>query len=405
MTTDNINFPRNHMLVRDGYFYYFDERNNTLNKKVSDGASVAIYSLTTSLGLNQVDAIEYDGTFFWTLQEGVTDEDSIIKKWLVKDAACVLYDSIDLTHDADNKFRCPAFSLEYYTTALANEVLRHSSEVTLQGWTEKIVSGTVLSLGPNSLNQYEDVTVTGTLPGIGRFGLDFYTSNSYGPEDTVVFAKSMWLVNHFLYLEPGGALYEVTLPNKRISAVVPYEELAFVNACCFYNTIDIQYIVFVIGTVARFFNLATLEVDKSMFIDNVKTDQVSVITIHDLKVAEGSLFRLQDEATYFDTDYTFAMYNYQCSPLRSFVDSVTIDVYPKVLPSNGFNVSDITTFVKDQYSNASKIKPVTFIDDDQVGFITTVSTYTDTKGKAVSSYKAGVTPGVVTITVTVTQYD
>jgi len=405
MSADNINFPRNHMAVRDGYFYYFDERNNTLNKKVSDGSSVLIYPLTTSLGLNQVNAIEYDGTFFWTLQTGDTNEDVVIKKWLIEDFVCTLNDSIELTHNTDHKFNCPAFSLEYYNTTLSNEVLHHSSEVTLNDYTEKITPGTVLSLGPNNLNQYEEVTVTGTLPGTGRFGLDFYIRNSYEVGNEVVFAKSVWLVNHFLYSDVGGSLYKIALPSKDISLIIPYEDLSFVNSCCFYNTEDVQYLVFVIGTVVRFFNLDTLIVDKSMFIDNVKTDQTTVIVVHDLKIAEGSLFRLQTSATYFGKDSVFSNYNYQCSPLRSFVDSVTIDVNPKILPSNGFNVSDITSFVKDQYSRPSKIKPVTFIDDDPVGFITTVNTYTDTNGKAVSSYKAGVVPGIVTITVTITQYD
>ena len=83
MTNENIKFPRAHLATSASYFYYCDERNDTLNVRVSDGSTAFVYPFEVSLGSNQVKSLEYDGNFFWTLQQGTSVNDQIIKKWVI----------------------------------------------------------------------------------------------------------------------------------------------------------------------------------------------------------------------------------------------------------------------------------------------------------------------------------
>lgn len=405
MANENIRFPREHMALRDNYFYYFDERNDTLNQKVSNGKISFIFPLDTPLGSKQVEAMEYDGYYFWTLQEGTTNEDVLIKKWYIENFVCKLGHTIELSHDVDHKFNCPSFSLEYYNTALTAELPNHSSEITISSYGDKIDPGTILTLGPNPQNQYENVTVTGTLSGINRFGLDFYTQNSYEEDTAVYFPKNIWLVNHFTYTATGGSLYKISLPNERIDDVIEDTDFESIIASCFYNTGSAQYVLLPFGTTLRFFNTTSLSVDKSMIMDNIQTNQSTVIPIYDLKVEDGTLYRLQQAATYFNTNYTFSTYNYQPSPLRPFIDSISVDVTPKILPSNGVNLADVIAIVKDQYNNPIVSKHVFFDDSDPTGFIVLQNTYTGLYGTALTRYKAGIIPNTVIIGAAATQYD
>jgi len=405
MGKENIKFSRKNIAIQDGYYYYFDERNDTLYKKVSNGKTAFTYPLEPPLGTKQVESLNYDGYYFWTLQEGTTSEDVVVKKWKIENFICILADTFDFIHDSSNKYDCPSFSLEYYNTTLSYELPSHSTELTVSTFGDKIESGTVLTLGPNAANQYEDVTVTGTLGVNGRFGLDFYTSHSYNSGTPIYFSKNLWLVNHFIYTSTGGALYKINLPNKHQEYVLEDSDLELAEASCFYNTVDNQYILFPVGNVLRFFNINTLVVEKSMLMDNIRTNQSTIIPIYALKVVDGSLYRLQEEATYFSQNNSFSSYNYQLSPLRPFVDSVTIDVAPKILPSNGMNIADVVAVARDQFDDPIQIKPMLFWDTDSTGFMTIINTYTNLYGVARSYYNAGVIPSTVTIAAKVTQYD
>jgi len=144
-----------------------------------------------------------------------------------------------------------------------------------------------------------------------------------------------------------------------------------------------------------------------MQMDNLRTNGV-IIPVHDVAIQGGSLYRLQLEGTYYGTNNSWSSYNYQVSPIRSFVNSISITAYPVILPANGMNVSTITALIQDQYGEGSLNAPVFVTDDDAVGFITITPVYTDMlikTGIAKTSYKAGVALRTVTIQGKVTQYD
>ena len=146
-----------------------------------------------------------------------------------------------------------------------------------------------------------------------------------------------------------------------------------------------------------------------MSMDNIRSNGSTIIPITDISYYNGNLYRLQNEGTYYGSDnYWGSMYNYVCSPVRSFVDSITVDVYPVILPANARNVAMVTCIVMDQYSNGAINKPINFTDTDDRGYITINPQYTDAinaTGKAITYYVSGIDRHTVTIRGTVTQYD
>jgi hypothetical protein len=143
--------------------------------------------------------------------------------------------------------------------------------------------------------------------------------------------------------------------------------------------------------------------------DNIRIDASTVIPIYDISIIGDTMYRLQDEGTYYGTDNDWgSLYNYQVTPIRSFIDFITVAAYPEILPATGRNVSQVTAVVLNQYGEGAVYKPVHFTDDDSVGFITIPDVYTDyftNTGEAKTSYMSGVALRIVTVQGTATQYD
>ena len=357
------------------------------------------------IGTNSVKCMEYDGHYFWTLQEGSTSTDIIIKKWYIENFVLKLKEILPFNHTSDHLFDVDTFSLEYYNTTLSSGVLKNDTSIYITDFIDYVDSGTVITIGPNNEGQFEDVTVTGTLS-YGALGLDFFINYDYDIDTSVYFTTNLLLVNKYAYTTyEGGALYKVKLPQKEIIEVIVDTDFVSVFASCFYIDTDNKYILLSLGTNLRFVNLISLMADKTMTLDNIKTDQSTIIPIYALQVDGDTLYRLQRSATYFGGNNNFTTANYQVSPIRPFIDSITANAFPKILPANGMNVSEVTAIVNDQYAHPIRLKPVEFQDSDSVGFMTIQYTYTDLFGVATSYYKAGIIPDNVLIMVMATQYD
>ena len=146
-----------------------------------------------------------------------------------------------------------------------------------------------------------------------------------------------------------------------------------------------------------------------MTMDNIRINQSTVIPITDISYAEGNLYRLQAEGTYYGTDNIWVdQYNYVCSPVRSFIDAITVEAYPVILPANGRNTASINCLVLDQFANGALNAPIFFTDNDDYGYVTINPQYTEYiygTGMALTYYVAGVDVHTVTVQGTVTQYD
>jgi hypothetical protein len=145
-----------------------------------------------------------------------------------------------------------------------------------------------------------------------------------------------------------------------------------------------------------------------MNMDNIKKNQSTIITIYDIDIEGDNLYRLQNEATYYGNDYSWSTYNYQVSPIRPFVDFITVDAVSHILPATGRNTTAIKSITLDQYGQGVINKPVTFSDDDSIGFITTKKVNTDmfyNTGRADTGYTSGTALRIVTVGAIVVQED
>lgn len=146
-----------------------------------------------------------------------------------------------------------------------------------------------------------------------------------------------------------------------------------------------------------------------MNLDNIRANGSTIIPVYDISYSDGNLYRLQNEGTYYGVNNSWgSQYNYVCSTVRSFVDSISVQAYPVILPADGRNIASINCVVLDQFSNGAVEKPIFFVDNDDYGYVTINPKYTDTvfkTGKATTYYRAGVDVHTVTIQGTVTQYD
>jgi len=405
MTNENIRFTKAHFVARNGYFYYIDEVSNVLYQKNSNSTTVFTFPILDSIG-KPIKCMDFDGRYFWTLQEGDTDRDIVIKKYYESNYVIHLEEELPFYSNLDHYFDVDTFALEFYNTTLSEPIFKDDTSLSILHYSEKVVPGTVVTIGPNSEGDYENVTVTGTLNDDNLLGLDFFTMKDYAIGTDIYFTTNIWLLNKYAFhIVNGGALYQVRLPQQEIVSVTVDEDFAAITASCFYSTLTNSYIIMVWNNSLRFLNSTSLVVDKTMVLDNIKVDNATIIPIVGLQLDGDTLFRLQASASYFGEDFDFGTFNFQVSPLRPFIDSVSIDVLPKILPANGINIADVEAVVKDQYGAPIQLKPVKFIDTDSVGFLTIAERYTNLAGTAKTYYKAGIVPNTVFITATATQYD
>ena len=404
MAFENIRLKYSNFTVKDGYFFTFVHDNDMLFKKNTEGDVVFTYPLDTALD-SSVFYTCCDGINFWTLQRPGTDEYRIIKKWRIEGFICKLIRTYTFG-DTENLYDVDAFSIEDFCSTLSTDLPVGSAYITLPtSFIYDIPVGTIVTIGPDENGFYEEVTVTGTLSD-NKFGLDFYTTLPHSENEDLSFVKNFWLFNNYT-----GTLVSPSLVRYNLAAdILDYslESDAFnnVTGCTFYiDDEHTSYLLYVYGTVLRFFNIVTKEVDKSFTMDNIRINGTTVIPVYGLEVEGDTVYRLQKYMKYFETDHSQSTYNYQCSTLRSFVDSISMEVYPKILPSNGVSTSEVTTVIQDQYGDPARYKVAHVSDDDSTGYMTIEKPMTDLQGVARTYYRAGLSVREVTITSLATQYD
>ena len=398
MAYENLNFRKANMTYDVGYFYMFDDGWDTLIQKLADGSTAFSYPLSDVIG-NEVISLEYDGVNFWTLQDPGAGTITI-RRWQIENSVCWLQDSFNLaTFDSDT------FTVEHYHTDFAATASGGSSTIqTGIDYDTVIVSGTVLTLGPNSISQSEDITVSSVSD--TNITLASGIQYDYEIDDEINFYNNLWVFNN----TGNGTLHKI---NARTGAnITTYSGTEYDNitACTFarVSNVDsstVDSLVYVKSTNLKYLNINTLANYGIMTIDNSRVND-TIIMVYDLAIDGDNIYRLQTEAKYFETNYNWTYYNYVNSTLRRFLDTVSMSAYPLILPNNGFNTTELTVLVDDQYGDGVVDKPVSFTDTDSVGFVTINPAYTDLffgTGEAISYYNAGIVVATVTITATATQ--
>jgi len=366
--------------------------------------TIDVDNFWTNIPIGSPVQTEHDGINFWTMQSYAGNAGVLARRWQTSNYTCDLKEQRPIISNFDSE----AFTVEHYHTVLSTAV--SGGDTLMQTdlyYNTTIVSGSVLTLGPNSSNQYEDVEV------VSVSGVDITLSsgvqNDYGAGDSVNFYNNLWIFNSYA----AGTLHKVsarTGVNITTYSGISYDDI---SACTFsrvrhVTTSRVDSLIYINDS-----NLTYLDIDNiavpydTMTIDTLKPP-ATYIKVYDMALDGNNIYRLQSEARYYETNYVWSTYNYVISTVRRFIGSVSLSAYPTILPANGVNVSDLSTIVQDQYGDGMISKPVFFTDTDSVGFITTTPAYTDYffgTGEAVSAYKAGITNGAVTIEATATQYD
>lgn len=259
-----------------------------------------------------------------------------------------------------------------------------------------------------------------------RVGIDSLSNHMvarYSKGTTTTFASASEPSNDYmLRLTRSGA--DVTFYYKTVTSGIPDSTWSSLGTLDMYSsdcqlglylyaakvTVSGSYfddLIYNSGTIR--YQSATIPYYGIMNIDNIRANGSTIIPVYDLSYSDGNLYRLQDEGTYYGVDNDWGtQYNYVASPVRSFIDAITIEAYPTILPADGRNISTINCVVLDQFSNGAIDKPITFTDNDAYGYVTINPKNTDNifgTGQAITYYRAGVDVHAVTIQGTVTQYD
>jgi hypothetical protein len=434
MAYENVKLEQQNFVRVDGYFYHITAEADALFQKTDDGTNAFSYPLDSDIQ-NPVVSLEYDGKYFWTL-ENPTGDDIIIKKWLISEYICRLQRQYYLNGNASQKFESNAFAIEHYDRKLGTSYGPGESQLALNQIlasgvpdVTRLTNGNILRLGPsthpNSAGLEEEIVITGTVSGT-HVNLATPTSLYYMQDDPCSVATTCWFFNKFQQSDPdpvngSGQLYSFDIDDVTTVLINRDQGNEFRNVLAATYLFD-QGGAPVGPSGARDFlvymnqsNLLFVETDptESTFLDNVKsaaqnnqeTDS-TIIPVEEITSEGNTLFRLQLKATIrtggtLDTE-EWDEYNYQLSTLEPLPTSISLAAEPAIISADGVSTSLITATVKDQFDQPIDSRTVNFSDDDTSGApegaVSPASDSTDSSGKAYTTYTAGTEPKLVSIT-------
>jgi hypothetical protein len=420
-----ISGQQQNFTVDQGYFYAFDYSLDNLLVKTDDGNTAFSYPFDTVIGATDVTSAEFDGVYFWSLENPAGSV--VIKRWLIENYVCKLqqtYSYVDVggTHDYDSD----AFSVAHYhdtfeqnTAAGSADLLltTHGDDSTLLGFTTTSGAGLTIHLGPNSSAEEEDVVVTATISGgvtiSGALGIPV-TSYAYDAGDPIHFYTNIWMFNQADGVDTStGALYKFDAYTGDLVTKYPSGAYKDIQAATFYRVDSftaygiVDTLAYIKGTNILFVDVsdANLPYYGSMVLENIQSDESTVIAVVDLTMDDQNVYRLQKREDGGSGDWS--QYNYELSSLDSFVTSISLAAYPAIIAANTVSTSTITAIVKDQFLQPIGSRLVAFTASDPGGgtdgYIVTSPVSTDSDGEASTTFRSGDTASEVTITAVVEQ--
>ena len=385
-----------------------------------------------------MESLEYDGKYFWTL-ENPGGDDVIIKKWLISGFICRLQRTYTLNGSAAQKFFSLAFAIEHYDRQLATSYGPGASSLALNqiptpstsgvADVTRLNNGDILRLGPsnhpNSAGLEEEIVITGTVSGT-HVTLASPTTLFYLQNDPCSVATDCWFFNKFQPADPdpvngSGQLYSFDVDNVTTTLVNRDQGNEFRDVQAATYLFDPggapvgpsgprDFLVYMNQS-----NLLFVETEptESTFLSNVKsaaqnnqeTDS-TIIPVDEITSEGNTLFRLQLKATFRNgntlTTEEWDEYNYQLSTLEPLPTSISLSAEPAIISADGISTSTITAIVRDQFDQPIPSRTVNFSDDDTSGApegsVSPTSAATNSDGKAFTTYTAGTEPKLVQIT-------
>jgi len=428
MSSENIKILKRNFSVYQGYFYTFDHDQDNLLQKTDDGNTAFSYPLDVLLANDADDEVvstEFDGIYFWTMQNFASAEEGniAIKRWKIDNYICKLQQTISGVAGGGHTYDTDAFSVAHYHDTLSASLAVSGTELylttygesTLMDFTTTAGVGLTLHLGPNSNGEEEDVEVHVTISGGGATisGSDGIgeAQYAYAEDDPVNFYTYLWLFNNFDGNDSNtGALYKWDAYTGEYLTKYTGGAYKDVNAATFYKVDsfteygNVDTLAYVKGTNTLFVNDTTTPPTfyGSMVMTNIQSNQTTVIPVYDLSMDDQNVYRLQvtgDDSAWAGTG---GAYSYELSSLDSFVTSISLAAYPAIIAANAVSTSDISAIVKDQFLQPI-VGRLVYVTDDGDGIIIGSPNGTDSDGLAQVTYRAGTAAQEVTITAVVAQ--
>lgn len=256
--------------------------------------------------------------------------------------------------------------------------------------------------------------------------------------DEVFVTKFIWLANDDSPSTPGTpSLYKVRASNG--SNVIQFSgtQYANVNALTFYTKYNVSsgtdvnvtkynttvivdsdvggrqaYLLIARESSLLFFNTDSDVIDRSMVLNNIKVDTINHWNVDDMLVLgiepDIVIYRLQPGTTAKNdqlvlTDYPWGEFNYEKQLLRRVVSSISVSVFPSIVPANSAaNAAVATATLRDQYNDVAADVDFTWSTDAGGSKVNPTASTTDSFGQAVTVYTAGNTEQDVKVIATVT---
>ena len=293
MATENIklistNNQQGNFAVDEGYFYTFDNLQDNLIQKTDDGNTAFSYPLDTLMSDTSSDAVvrtEFDGIYFWTLQN-FTASTIAIRRWKIDNFVCKLQQTISGSDINADAYDSEAFSVAHYHTSFSSATSsgastipmnKYSDDSTLMGFTTTAGDGLTLHLGPNTNGQEEDAEVTATVS--GGVTISGTIQYDYAETDEINFYTYLWIFND----NAGGALYKADAYTGVYITKYTGGAYSDISAATFYNVDSfasfgaVDTLAYIKGTNILFVNVgaagATLPYYGSMVMENIQDDE------------------------------------------------------------------------------------------------------------------------------------
>jgi len=460
---ENVRFQEGNFTGDGVYFYSMLDGSQALQQKVDDGSVAFTFPLDTGVTGN-IKELEWDGVYFWSLEDAGTG--IIIRKWGIESFICKQQQIFSFSDGATHTYDADAFAVEHYVITVGDNDNGAGGYTTtlsdiLVSDTSMLASGDVLTFVRKSTSPaqrvgtgfVEQVTVQSALSAtqvrltapmaadphgdsLGFRGPSATPGASDPPvPDLVYVTKYIWLNNKNSPSAVGTpALYKIRAANgsniiqfsgTQYEAVggsvfyTTYNTSGLVDDGTIYNTtvkVDATeggrqtYLLIARSSTLLFFNVDTNVVDRSMVMNNIKVDTISVWSIYDMFVAGGEpnpvLYRLQQGTTYRDAqleldDVSWSEYNYEKQLLRRVVTSIAVTADPSVIPATGSSFSYISATLRDQYNDVVSGKTVNWSEDGN-GTLNNLTSESDSLGVARVVYTSGTTEQDVKVTAAIT---
>lgn len=405
----NVAFPSpNVSLGPDtGRYYSLNHETNSLIVKLIDGTLVETIPIDVPIQ-NPVVSLKYDGFYFFTQSNlGLSGNlGTVINKWKLNSTGTLLQKQLGVTNefilrnDASNIYDSEGMVVQYLISSLLNVAVIGSSQISVLD--SSIFSlGESVYIGPSSVfgGAIEERTIT-SIAG-STLNLSSPLTANYAISDKVTARKSIWVFNNYNgKSNKTGSLIEINSYTGNIKSVTTSNVWRGVTAATSHE----GDLLFVRGTqLLRYKPFgANSGVRTSALLLNTKTDNNTLIKVHDLVSDSLSISKLQTERKLYDTGGSiwvdeeatpFNTYSLDIEPIPAKVSAITVTRGESVL----FSVNEETTLtvtVSDQYDVPVFNRQITITDDDVSGGIPGgfESFTTDTQGQGITKYNTGFSP-------------